>query len=173
MQVKFSADILKYGKKGEKTGWTYISLDKELAEKIKPHNKKSFRVKGKMDACPVKGLAVLPVGGGEFIISLNEVLRTKLRKKVGDVVACQLEEDLEYKVDIPADLHSILREEKSMIDNFMKLLPSHRAYFITWINAAKTEITRTKRLAMTANAMYNGLTYPEMIKLERVEKKFA
>ncbi len=173
MLTKFSSEILKYGKKGEKTGWTYISMDKELAEQIKPHNKKSFRVKGKIDACSVKGLAVLPVGGGEFIISLNEVLRTKLRKKEGDVVACQLEEDLEYKVDIPADLHELLREEKSMIENFMKLLPSHRAYFINWINSAKTEITRTKRLSMTANAMFNGLTYPEMIKLERLEKKFA
>jgi len=173
MLIKFSADILKYGKKGEKTGWTYISMDKELAEKIKPHNKKSFRVKGKLDACPVKGLAVLPVGGGEFIISLNEVLRAKLRKKVGDVIACQLEEDTEYKVDIPADLHELLREEKLMIDNFMKLPASHRAYFITWINAAKTEITRTKRLSMTANAMYHGMSYSEMIKQERVEKKFV
>lgn len=173
MIVKFSAEIFKYGKKGEKTGWTYISLDKELSNKIKPNNKKSFRVKGKMDACTVKGLAVLPVGAGEFIISLNEVLRTKLRKKVGDVVACQLEEDVDYKVDIPADLHELLREDNTTIDNFMKLLPSHRAYFITWINAAKTEITRTKRLAMTANAMYHGITYPEMIKLERVEKRFA
>ena len=173
MIVKFSAEIFKYGKKGEKTGWTYISLDKELSNKIKANNKKSFRVKGKMDACAVKGLAVLPVGAGEFIISLNEVLRTKLRKKVGDVVACQLEEDVDYKVDIPADLHELLREDKTTIDNFMKLLPSHRAYFITWINAAKTEITRTKRLAMTANAMYHGITYPEMIKLERVEKRFA
>lgn len=173
MLTKFSTEILKYGKKGEKTGWTYISLDKTLAEKIKPHNKKSFRVKGKLDACVIKGLAVLPVGGGEFIVSLNEVLRVKLRKKVGDIVACQLEEDLEYKVDIPADLHEILREEKQMIDNFLKLLPSHRAYFITWINAAKTEMTRTKRLSMTANAMYHGITYPEMIKLERAEKRFA
>lgn len=173
MLTKFSSEILKYGKKGEKTGWTYISMDKELAEQIKPHNKKSFRVKGKIDACSVKGLAVLPVGGGEFIISLNEVLRTKLRKKEGDVVACQLEEDLEYKVDIPADLHELLREEKSMIENFMKLLPSHRAYFINWINSAKTEITRTKRLSMTANAMYHGMNYSEMIKQERVEKKFV
>lgn len=173
MLVKFSAEILKYGKKGEKTGWTYISLSKELSSKIKPNNKKSFRVKGKMDATSVKGLAVLPVGGNEFIISLNEVLRAKLRKKVGDVVACQLEEDIEYKVDIPGDLHELLREEEIMITNFMKLIPSHRAYFINWINAAKTDMTRTKRLAMTANAMYHGLTYPEMIKLEREEKRFA
>lgn len=173
MLTKFSADIRKYGRKGEKTGWTYISLNKELANQIKPHNKKSFRVKGKFDNCPVKGLAVLPVGSGEFIISLNEIIRTKLRKKEGDTVACSLEEDIDYKVDIPADLHQLLREEKTMIDNFMKLLPSHRSYFINWINAAKTEITRTKRLAMTANAMYHNLSYSEMIKLERVEKRFV
>lgn len=173
MPLKFSAEILKYGRQGEKTGWTYISLTKEQALAIKPNNKKSFRVKGKLDACIIKGLGVLPIGGGEFIISLNEVLRNKLRKKVGDIVACNLEEDLEYKIDIPADLHELLREEKIMIDTFMKLPPSHRAYFINWINAAKTEITRTKRLSMTANAMYNGLSYSEMIKQERAEKRFA
>ena len=173
MIIKFSAEILKYGRKGEKTGWTYISLDKDLAEQIKAHNKKSFRVKGKMDACAVKGIAVIPVGGGEFIIALNDVLRTKLRKKEGDVLACQLEEDIEYKVDIPADLHETLREEDCMIENFLKLLPSHRSYYINWINAAKTEMTRAKRLSMTANAMYHGLTYPEMVRLEREEKRFA
>ena len=38
--ISFSATLMKFGQMGEKTGWTYIIVPKELAEKLKPGNKK-------------------------------------------------------------------------------------------------------------------------------------
>ena len=44
--IHFNAVIKKFNEQGEKTGWTYIEIPEEIASKIKPGYKKSFRVKG-------------------------------------------------------------------------------------------------------------------------------
>lgn len=43
--VQFTTTIHKFDKQGEKTGWTYFEIPADLAQKLKPGNKKSFRVK--------------------------------------------------------------------------------------------------------------------------------
>ena len=62
--VKFTTAILKFDKKGEKTGWTYIVISADIARKLKPGNKKSFRVKGKLDHYSFAKTALLPMGEG-------------------------------------------------------------------------------------------------------------
>ncbi|TAL59968.1 MAG: DUF1905 domain-containing protein, partial [Bacteroidetes bacterium] len=47
--VKFTTVILRFDKKGEKTGWTYIAIPANVARKVKNGNKRSFRVKGKLN----------------------------------------------------------------------------------------------------------------------------
>ena len=39
--VEFTATLEKFGKKGEKTGWTYIEIPADVAQEIKPGNKKT------------------------------------------------------------------------------------------------------------------------------------
>lgn len=43
--VQFIATIHRFESKGEKTGWTYIEIPVDIAQQLKPGNKKSFRVK--------------------------------------------------------------------------------------------------------------------------------
>jgi len=47
--ISFHAVLQKFGDKGEKTGWTYIEVPAKMAGFLKENNKKSFRVKGKID----------------------------------------------------------------------------------------------------------------------------
>ena len=47
--ISWTATIKKFDKQGEKTGWTYIEVPAELANKLQPGNKKGFRVKGRLD----------------------------------------------------------------------------------------------------------------------------
>ena len=54
--IKFSAILLKFQEQGEKTGWTYIEVPAEIAQQLKPNNKKSFRVKGYFDDYYFEGL---------------------------------------------------------------------------------------------------------------------
>ena len=80
--IKFNATIKKFAQQGEKTGWTYIELPAAVAEKLQPGKKQSFRVKGSLDAFVIKGIALIPMGGGDFILPLNASIRKGVKKKV-------------------------------------------------------------------------------------------
>jgi uncharacterized protein YdeI (YjbR/CyaY-like superfamily) len=49
------------------------------------------------------------------------------------------------------------------------LAKSHREYFIKWINGAKTNETRAKRIIHTVNAMLRKWDYGQMIRAMRKE----
>jgi len=68
--ILFTTAIHKFEKQGEKTGWTYIEIPADIAQNLKPGNKKSFRVKGKLDNYKIAVVALLPMGGGSFIMLL-------------------------------------------------------------------------------------------------------
>jgi len=168
--VHFKAEIERFQSMGEKTGWSYVFLPAALANEIKADCKKSFRVKGKIDLVVVSGVATIPMGEGDFIIALKGELRKKLRKEEGASVELQLEEDKDFKLEIPEDLEICLLEEEFLMDNFLKQPKSHQNYFIRWINEAKTETTRTKRLALTVTAMYKKQDFGAMIRESKTTK---
>jgi len=88
--VKFTATIHQFDAKGEKTGWTYIEIPADIAQQLKPDNKKSFRIMGKLDKHPISGIAVLPMGNGGFIMPLNASIRKGTHKKKGGMLKVQL-----------------------------------------------------------------------------------
>ena len=91
--VKFIATIHRFESKGEKTGWTYIEIPVDIAQQLKPGNKKSFRVKGKLDDFKIDGIALIPMGGGVFIMALNADLRKGIGKRKGAMMKVQLSAD--------------------------------------------------------------------------------
>lgn len=83
MMVRFTTTIKKFGAKGEKTGWTYIEVPVDMAQELKPDNKKEFKVKGKLDKYAIKRISLIPMGGGLFIMALNADMRKAIGKKRG------------------------------------------------------------------------------------------
>ncbi|MEX8548431.1 MAG: YdeI/OmpD-associated family protein [Mucilaginibacter sp.] len=164
MMVELTAILLQFAEKGEKTGWTYLSIPADVAQEIKPDNKLSFRVKGFLDGVPISGLALLPMGEGEFILPVKAVLRKALGKQKGAMVKMQLEEDKDFKITMPDDLAACFTDEPEALHNFNQLPKSHQHYYFKWINGAKTEATRVKRIAATLNASSKGLGYGEMMR---------
>jgi hypothetical protein len=162
--IKFKAEIERFGEKGEKTGWSYIAISSDQANLLKPGCKKSFRVKGKLDALEITGLALTPVGEGDFILALKKDLRRALKKEEGAVVQVELQEDVDFKIDLPEDLHLCLTEESDLRERFMTLPMSHRNWYINWLNSAKTEPTRTKRLVKIVSAMDRSLSFGQMMR---------
>jgi hypothetical protein len=161
--VKFTAEILKFGKQGEKTGWTYIEVPAAQAKKLKPGFKKSFRVKGKLDASPIRAVALLPMGDGDFIMPLNAAMRKAIRKRNGDKLLVSLEEDKsEFIFD--ADFIVCLEDDPPALKYFKTLSGSHQRYFSKWIQTAKTDATKAKRIAMAVNALARNMGYPEMLR---------
>jgi len=165
--VVFEAEIERYEKMGEKTGWTFVFIHAAVANQIKAGYKKSYRVKGRLDAVEIRGLALTPMGEGNFIIALKASLRKELKKEEGAVLHLELEEDKEFKVEMPADLEMCLLEERHCMENFMKLPKGHQNYYINWLNTAKTEPTRIKRLTQIVVAMDKQMDFGAMIRSNR------
>jgi hypothetical protein len=161
--VTFTARLHKFGEQGEKTGWTCVEIPADIAQKIKPGNKKDFKVKGKLDAVVLKRRAVMPMGGGLFILPLNKDLLRALAKKAGAMVKVQLEEDKSDFV-FNADFIECLADDPPAKVFFESLSGSHQRYFSKWIDSAKTEPTKVKRITMAVNALSKKMGYPEMIR---------
>jgi len=162
--VEFDAIMLQFAEQGEKTGWTYIDIPADIAQQLKPDTRTSFRVKGMLDSLPVSGMALMPMGEGNFIMALKSEVRKKLHKNSGAMLHVCVEEDTEYKVEVPDDLQECFDFEPDAQDFFDSLPKSHRDYFIKWINQAKTSETRAKRIINTVNAMLRKWKYNEMLR---------
>ncbi len=168
--VTFTAVIFKFGDQGEKSGWTYIDIPADIAQQIKPDNRRSFRVRGTLDNFAIAGIAVMPMGEGNFILTLNAALRKGVRKGEGAMVQVRLEEDTDFKLVVPDDLQDCLADDPDALQFFKSLLESHRRYFVNWLNSAKTVETRAKRIAMICRAMAKRMDYGQMIRHARDNK---
>ncbi len=167
--VNATLQIEKFGKNGEKTGWTYVFIDAKLANKLNTGVRKSFRVKGKIDAVSVSQLALIPMGEGDFIIPLNAELRRKLKKVKGEKVKLSVEVDCDEFV-LSSDFMECLKEEKESYKFFGTLTPGHQKYFSKWIDSAKTVETKSKRIAQALEGLKLKMGYPEMIRYFKAKK---
>jgi len=170
MPVQFTTTILQFAEQGEKTGWTYIHIPAAIAEKLKPGNKKSFRVKGKLDEYVIRKVALLPMGDGDFIMALNATIRKGIQKRKGASLKVLLEVD-KAEIKPPADLMECLADEPKALAFFQKLAKSHQNYFGKWVDSAKTDITRARRIARVVNAMAKSQNFGEMMRSLKQDKE--
>jgi hypothetical protein len=168
--IKFTATIQKFGQQGEKTGWFYIEIPPEWAEKLNPGVKKGFRVKGKLDDYALKQVALLPMGHGSFILPLNLAIRKAIKKAKGATLYVQMEVDTKT-ISINSTFLECLDDEPKARAYFTTLAKSHQAYFSKWIESAKTAETTAKRIALSVNALAKGWGYGEMIRAETQKRK--
>jgi hypothetical protein len=166
--IKIEVTIKQFGQQGEKTGWTYIEIPAAIAEKLNPGVKKGYRVKGKLDSYKIKGVSLLPMGGGSFIIPMNALMRKATGKRKGSMLQVSLEVDKE-PLKLNADFLDCLADDPPAKKYFDSLPGSHRNYFSKWIDSAKTDATKTKRIAMAVNALSKKWGYPEMMRNSRKE----
>lgn len=165
----FNTIIEKFKSKGEKTGWTYIVIPSDVANAIKPGTKKSFRAKGKLDQYCFSGVNLLPMGEGEFIMPLNAAMRKGIGKRAGSLINVQIEFDPSIYQMNPQFLEC-LKEEPEAEKFFSSLTGSHQRYFSKWIDAAKTEETRAKRIAQSINGFLKKQNFSVMMRSNRKDK---
>lgn len=168
--IHFSTLIKRFKEQGEKTGWTYIEIPQAIAAQLKPGNKKSFRVSGKLDQFKIDRVALLPMGEGLFIMALNAAMRKGIQKGVGQSIEVALKAD-ERELKPPADFMACLADEPEALAYFSLLAKGHQLYFGRWIDSAKTEPTRIKRIAQAVSALAIGMGYPEMIRANKKAKE--
>jgi len=164
----FTALLQRFGPKGEKTGWTYIEISDDVTAALRPGQKTSFRVRGTLDALIIKQIALIPMGeaggtGCAFIMPVNADMRRALRKEAGVSVRVSIEVDTD-PIPLSADLMTCLADDPAALDFFNTLPPGHQNYFSHWIETAKTEATKTKRIAQAVTGLHKGMGYNEMVR---------
>lgn len=159
----FKSIILKFASKGEKTGWTYVEVPKDIITNLKLKTKKEFRIKGMMDDVPFERLATYPIGEGNFIIAINAVLRKKLGKKEGAIVRVTFELDTSEALQ-SEELIDCLQDDKEALKQFLSQTKSMQNYFHNYINSAKTPATKASRIVHSINAMHKKQNFGEMIR---------
>jgi hypothetical protein len=168
--IKFTTILQKLSSKDEKYGWTVVPITAKIAQQLKPNNKKTFRVKGKLDDYEINGIAVLPMGNGEFIISVNATIRKAIKKIHGAKVEVFLQEDTS-QIQLNIDLLDCLQDEPIALAFYNTLTPSHKKYFSNWVASAKTEATKANRIAACINALAKKWDYGLMIRTLSAERK--
>ena len=103
------------------------------------------------------------MGGGVFIMPLNADMRKGIGKRKGAMLKVQLSVD-EKGFVFNKDFVDCLADEPKAKIFFESLTGSHQKYFSKWIDSAKTEPTKIKRITMAINALAKKMGYPEMIR---------
>jgi Domain of unknown function (DUF1905)/Bacteriocin-protection, YdeI or OmpD-Associated len=167
--IEFTAILKRFDQQGEKTGWTYFDVSADLASRLKPGNKKSFRVKGKLDDFKINGVALIPMGGGHFIMAVNAAMRKALGKRKGASVRVQLAVD-QKGLELNKEFIACLADEPLAIQHFQSLPRGHQNYFSKWVESARTDPTRVKRITQAVNALAKGWGFSEMIRNQKKRK---
>ena len=161
--INFTTKIQRFNKMGEKTGWSYIEISRQQAEKLNPGCKKSFRIKGKLDSYQIQKTALLPMGEGKFILPINATLRKGTGKKAGDTVKVQFAID-ERPRSLSADFLKCMKDDARAYHFFMTLPRSHQNYFSSWIESAKTIGTKTRRITTAVIGLGQGQGFREVMR---------
>ena len=167
--IKFITAILKFDKQGEKTGWTYIEVPAILAEQLKPGCKKSYRVKGQLDEHPIQQVALLPMGEGNFILPLNAVMRKSIGKRKGAQLEVILQLDKSV-YELNKELMECLADEPTALDFFLTKPLSFQHYYSKWIESAKTDETKAKRIELAVTSLAQEIEFGEMLRNQRQQK---
>src|SRR6059058_3406287 len=88
--------------------------------------------------------------GGESLLGLNRAVRQEAGVEAGDSVAVRLELDTAPReVDVPEALAAALAADDEARAAFEKLAYTHRKEFARWVDEAKRDETRERRVAKT------------------------
>lgn len=115
----------------------------------KEFGSKKPKVKALIEGIPYRGTLVR-MGTDCHLLLVLKSIREQVRKTVGDEVKVTLEPDAEERVvEIPAELKKAFRTEKDAKVFFDKLSYTHQREYVMWINEAKKEETRQRRIMKT------------------------
>jgi len=104
------------------------------------------KIQAKFDGEPYRG-SLAPMGDGIYIVGVKKEIREKINKNVGDMIEVEIFEDTEPRiVDVPKDFEKALKKGKGTWEIFEKFAYTHKKEYVRWINEAKKEKTRLRRI---------------------------
>jgi hypothetical protein len=115
-------------------------------------------VRGTVNGTPFR--MRVAVYGGTYYLGFNREIRDAARIGDGDEVEIELErDDAPREVELPAAFAEAL-EQGGVRDDFDALSFTHRKEYVRWIEEAKREETRERRLAQAVEMLRDGVKTP-------------
>jgi hypothetical protein len=137
----FTAKIMDAGGGG---AFVEIPFDVEKA-----FGSKRPKVKAMIEGVSYRGTLVR-MGTECHLLLILKGIREQIGKTFGDEIKITVEADTEPRVvEIPTELKQAFKAEKEAKKIFDRLAYSHQREYVLWINEAKKEETRARRIAGT------------------------
>lgn len=139
MTQKFEAVIKKVPDKDA----TYIEIPFDVEQVF---GAKRVKVKAKFDGVEYRG-SIVKMGLDCHMLGMTKAIRKEIGKDVGDTVCVEVEKDEEVRtVELPEDLKAELTKNETANNFYNTLSYSNKRKYCMWIESAKKEETRNKRV---------------------------
>lgn len=107
------------------------------------------KVKAKIGGIDYRG-SLTPMGGSNHMLLVLKKIREELGVKEGDKLKIEFVEDKEPRVvKVPANLNKLFEKNKKAKEIFEGMSYTHRKEYVRWIEEAKRDETRERRLNKT------------------------
>jgi hypothetical protein len=105
---------------------------------------------------------------GEFLLGLNREVRQAAGVEAGDRVDVGIELDTAPReVDVPEVLATALASDPAAMDAFEALAYTHRREYACWVDEAKRDETRDRRVTQALQMLREGKTRSRPVKPKR------
>ncbi|MBK7104298.1 MAG: DUF1905 domain-containing protein [Ignavibacteriae bacterium] len=147
-KYKFSAEIMAKGN----GAFVYFPYDvkKEFG------TKGQVKVKVKFNGFEYRG-SLTPMGMEFHLFGIRKEIRDTIKKEIGDFIEVTVEQDLEPRiVEVPKDFQVALNKNNLAKEIFEKFAYTHWKEYVRWIEEAKKEETRNKRITKAIEMISAG-----------------
>jgi len=115
------------------------------------------KVKAMIEGVPYRGL-LTRMGTEHHLLIILKGIREQIGKTFGDEIKVSVELDVEERaIAIPAELKRAFSSNKVAKAAFEKLSYTHQKEYVTWIEEAKKDETRTRRISQTVEMLTKGI----------------
>ena len=151
-RYKFEA-VIHEGRGGGAFVFFPYDVEKEFATKGR------VPVKATFEGVPYAG-SLAKYGAPQHLLGVSKAIREQLGKKPGDSVQVVLWKDDEIRtVEIPPELKKAF-EKARLLPTFEKLSYTHRKEYCRWIDEAKKDETRVRRMEKAVEMLRKGIKTP-------------
>ena len=145
---RFKAEI----KKLEDKDGAYIEIPFDVE---KTYGSKRVKVKATFDGVDYRG-SIVKMGAPCYIIGITKAIRKTIGKEPGDIIDVTIEKDEDERVVVPPKELVNGMESDNEIKNFWNGLSfSMQRKYVNWIESAKKEETRIKRINTALEKLKN------------------
>lgn len=124
--------------------------------------KGQVKVKALIDETIVYRGSLANMGMPCHLLGITKEIREKINKTFGDYIDVQIERDNEIReIVLPGDVADFLNDNPSAKENYNKLSYSHKKEYISWIEEAKKDETRLRRIVKFIDKMNEQTTSNE------------